>query len=157
VCAARSVPLRRASADDAREIASLLVAFNAEFDEPAPPVDELAPRVAKLLGGGDTAIALAGDPACGVAVMRFRHAIWSSAQECYLAELYVTPPERGKGTGRALLTYALDLARGEGADYVDLNTGETDTAARGLYESMGFSSTEHKPGGPMNIYYERDL
>lgn len=155
--AARSVPLRRASPDDAPEIARLLVAFNAEFDEPAPPVDELAPRVAQLLDGGDTVIALAGDPMCGVAVMRFRSAIWSPARECYLAELYVAPSERGEGIGRALLTYALDVARGEGADYVDLNTAETDTAARALYESMGFSSTEHKPGGPMNIYYERVL
>ncbi len=152
-----STTLRPAGADDAPAIARLLVDFNNEFDASAPPVDELTVRVAELLRGGDTVIALAGEPPCGLAAMRFRTSIWTPREECYLAELYVAPGERGRGIGRALLTYALELARARGADYVDLNTAETDTAARALYESMGFSSTEHKPGGPVNIYYEREL
>jgi ribosomal protein S18 acetylase RimI-like enzyme len=52
---------------------------------------------------------------------------------------------------------ALELARERGADYMDLNTGEQDVAARQLYESLGFSRTGHAPGGPVNFYYERDL
>jgi ribosomal protein S18 acetylase RimI-like enzyme len=157
VSATASVPLRSARPEDAPEIARLLVDFNGEFDEPAPPVEQLAERVAELLNGGDTVIALAAQPPCGLAVMRFRNAIWTPARECYLAELYVAPERRREGIGRALLSYTFELARAQNADYIDLNTAETDTAARALYESMGFSSTEHKPGGPMNIYYERGL
>jgi ribosomal protein S18 acetylase RimI-like enzyme len=52
---------------------------------------------------------------------------------------------------------AIDFARGQGADYMDLGTAETDVAARSLYESLGFSNREGKPDGPLNYFYEREL
>jgi ribosomal protein S18 acetylase RimI-like enzyme len=69
----------------------------------------------------------------------------------------VAPARRGHGLGRALMNAAIELARAEGADYMDLGTAETDVAARALYESLGFSNREGKPDGPLNYYYERDL
>ena len=90
-------------------------------------------------------------------MLRLRLSIWTEGKECYLAELYVAPAKRGKGLGRALLSAAIDVARGEGADYMDLGTGEDDTAARSLYESLGFSNREGGPDGPLNLYYERAL
>lgn len=39
----------------------------------------------------------------------------------------------------------------------DLNTGETDTAARGLYESFGFTNREGGPDGPSMLFYEREI
>jgi ribosomal protein S18 acetylase RimI-like enzyme len=152
----RADPIHRAGADDARAIADLLYAFNREYDDPTPPPDELAERVRELLAAGDTTILLAGEPACAVAVLRFRLGIWSRGLECYLAELYVTPERRGQGIGRALMVEAMDLARAEGADHMDLGTGEDDAAARALYESLGFDNHE-RPGGPLNYFYERDL
>ena len=78
--------------------------------------------------------------------MRFRPSIWTEGLECYLAELYVVPPLRGQGRGRALMEAAIVFAKERGADYMELNTGEDDVAARALYESLGFSSSEGKPG-----------
>jgi ribosomal protein S18 acetylase RimI-like enzyme len=52
---------------------------------------------------------------------------------------------------------AMDMARAEGADHMDLGTAETDVAARGLYESLGFDNQEGRPDGPVNYFYERDL
>jgi ribosomal protein S18 acetylase RimI-like enzyme len=51
----------------------------------------------------------------------------------------------------------MDAAREAGATHIDLGTGETDTAARALYESCGFSNREGAPDGPRMLYYERDL
>jgi ribosomal protein S18 acetylase RimI-like enzyme len=48
-------------------------------------------------------------------------------------------------------------ARGRDAGYIDLNTSEADTAARALYESLGFSSREGRREGPVNLYYELEL
>jgi ribosomal protein S18 acetylase RimI-like enzyme len=90
-------------------------------------------------------------------VLRFRLAIWSDALECYLAELYVVPDQRGHGLGRTLMEAAMEQARKQGADYMDLGTSEDDVAARALYESLGFSNREGRPDGPINYYYERDL
>ncbi len=51
----------------------------------------------------------------------------------------------------------MEAARAAGATGIDLNTGETDTAARALYESAGFSNREGGPDGPSMLFYEREL
>ncbi len=151
--------IRRADARDAPVIGQLLFDFNIEFGDPTPSPEANAARIAELLGGGDTEVILArdGDEPVGLAVLRLRPALWSTSLECYLAELYVAPGHRGHGLGRALMEAAIELARERGADYMDLGTAETDTAARALYESLGFSNREGQPDGPLNYYYERDL
>jgi ribosomal protein S18 acetylase RimI-like enzyme len=148
--------IRPAGRDDAGAIGRLLYAFNREFDEPAPEPPVLAERMRQLLDGGDTLVLLAGDGPDGLAVLRFRAAIWSAGLECYLAELYVTPARRGQGLGRALMEAAMREARDRGADYMDIGVDEPDLAARRLYESLGFSNRSGK-GGPLMYVYEREL
>jgi ribosomal protein S18 acetylase RimI-like enzyme len=149
--------VRPADASDAEAVGRLLHDFNTEFDEPTPGPRALAERVRVLLAAGDTQILIAGDGPDGLAVLRFREAIWDAALECYLAELYVVPARRGQGLGRALMEAALDGARAEGATHMDLGTSEDDVAARGLYESLGFSNREGRPDGPVSYFYEREL
>ena len=149
--------VRRASAADAQVVGRLLHDFNTEYDDPTPGPDALAERLRQLLAGGDTAVLVGGDGPDGVAVLRFRPAIWTNALECYLAELYVAPGRRGQGLGRALMEAALELAREEGATHMDLGTSEGDVAARALYESLGFSNREGRAAGPVNYFYEREL
>ncbi|HEX6390416.1 MAG TPA: GNAT family N-acetyltransferase [Solirubrobacteraceae bacterium] len=148
--------IRRATDEDALAIGRLLHDFNREFDEPTPDPEVLAERFERLLIG-DTIVLLSGDGPDGLAVLRFRQSIWSDALECYLAELYVVPPLRGRGLGRELMEAAMEAARAEGADHMDLGTGTDDVAARGLYESLGFSNREGKPDGAVQLYYEREL
>jgi ribosomal protein S18 acetylase RimI-like enzyme len=69
----------------------------------------------------------------------------------------VAPALRGRGIGRALLEAAIEAAREAGASGIDLNTGETDTAARALYESCGFTNREGEPDGPPMLFYEREI
>ena len=151
--------VRRAGAGDAAVIGRLLYDFNTEFGDPTPSPEANAVRITELLAGGDTEVLLAragGNPV-GLAVLRLRPALWSTALECYLAELYIAPAHRGHGLGRSLMEAAIDVARARGADYMDLGTAETDSAARALYESLGFSNREGRPDGPVNYYYEREL
>ena len=155
--ATRDPAIRRADAADAEAIGRLLHDFNNEFDDPTPSADALAERVRHLLDDGGTKILLGGPGPDGVAVLRFRPAIWTEALECYLAELYVAPDRRGQGLGRALMDAAIELARDEGATHMDLGTSEDDIAARSLYESLGFSNREGKRDGPINYFYEREL
>ncbi len=149
--------VRRADPTDAGTIARLLHRFNTEFDEPTPSEEALAERMAELMAAGDTSVLLTEPGHDGIAVLRFRPAIWSSGLECYLAELYVVPERRGQGLGRALMEVSIDHARSRGADYMDLGTSEDDVAARRLYESLGFTNTEGTPSGPVMLFYERGL
>jgi ribosomal protein S18 acetylase RimI-like enzyme len=152
-------PVRRAGARDADVVARLLRDFNAEYEDPAPSQEEMAERIRVLLGHGDTVILLAGQPPCALSVMRFRPGLWSPKLESYLAELYVVPDRRGQGIGRALMEETMAVARAAGADTMELGTGEDDVAARALYESLGFTHTEHGPGGveTPSFFYERQL
>ena len=149
--------VRRADPDDASVIGRLLYDFNREFDEPTPEPAALAERLRQLIEVGDTLVLLGGDGPDGLAVLRFRAAIWSAGLECYLAELYVRPASRGQGVGRALVEAALSQARLRGADTMDIGVDEPDLVARRLYESLGFSNRAGGADGPLMYVYERDL
>ena len=155
--ASESAQIRRAGTGDAEAVGRLLHDFNREYDEPTPGPAALAERVRALLADGEITVLLAGAGPDGLAVLRFRPAIWSQALECYLAELYVAPGRRGRGLGRALMEAAIELARDAGADHMDLGTSDDDVAARALYESLGFSNREGGPDGPISYFYEREL
>jgi ribosomal protein S18 acetylase RimI-like enzyme len=156
--AAMSEPSRTAQADDAAEVAALLERFNREFDEFTPGVEVLTPRVREHVERGLSAFLLAGPTDVGVAQLRFREYLHTGTPVCYLEELYVVPDRRGEGHGRLLMEAALQGARERGATSMELGTALDDTAARGLYESLGFTNLE-KPDKPETqmLYYERDL
>ena len=149
--------VRRAEPEDAAEVARLLDAFNREYDEPTPGIEVLAARAAAMIADGEIVVLLAGDGPDGLAQVQFRSSIWAGAPDAYLAELYVAPPRRGEGLGRALLEAAIGVAREAGAQVIDLNTSEDDTAALGLYASTGFTNREGSPDGPRMLYFEREL
>jgi ribosomal protein S18 acetylase RimI-like enzyme len=149
--------IRRAGPEDSSEIARLLHDFNAEFGEPTPGVATLTERSRQLLEREEITVLLAGGGPDGISLLRFRPGLWSRGLEAYLQELYVVPPLRRRGIGRALMEATIEVAREAGADGLDLNTGETDTAARGLYESMGFTNREGSPDGPSMLFYEREV
>jgi ribosomal protein S18 acetylase RimI-like enzyme len=151
------IQVRQATAEDAAAIARLLHDFNLEFLEPTPGVEALTEHSRRLLEEGEMAVLLAGDGPDGISLLRFRPSVWTGEPEAHLQELYVVPPLRGQGIGRALLEQTLEFARAAGATGIDLNTGETDTAARALYESMGFTNKEGSPDGPSMLFYEREL
>jgi ribosomal protein S18 acetylase RimI-like enzyme len=149
--------VRRATPGDAPEVARLLFDFNAEFDEETPDVETLEGRYADQIRNRDVTVLLIGDGPDGFAQLRFRPWVHSAGLHSYLEELYVVPDLRGNGRGRALLEAAMETARGEGADYMELGTSETDVAARKLYESVGFTNREGNPDGPVMYFYEREL
>jgi GNAT superfamily N-acetyltransferase len=152
-------PIRRAGVQDADVVARLIREFNIEYHYPAPPQEQMAQRIRALLAHGDTVILVAGEPPCALSLTRFRPGLWSPKLESWLAELYVVPGRRGQGIGRALMEETMRVARAEGADTMELGTGEADVAARALYERLGFTHTEHGPGGveTVSLFYEREL
>lgn len=151
------IEIRRAGPGDAVAVARLLHDFNTEFGEPTPGVEALTEHSRVLLERGEMTVLLAGEGPDGLALIRFRSSVWTGDPEAHLQELYVVPALRGQGIGGALLEQTLAAAREAGATGIDLNTGETDSAARALYESRGFTNREGGPDGPSMLFYEREL
>ena len=69
--------VRRADIADAETIGRLLDAFNREFEEPTPGPYALAHKVRTLLAAGEMTALLGGAGPHGVAVLRFRPALWT--------------------------------------------------------------------------------
>lgn len=151
-------PSRVARIGDAPEVAGLLDRFNAEFDEFTPGAEVLARRVRDHLERDLSVFLLAGSRDTGVAQLRFREYLHTGTPICYLEELYVVPDRRGEGHGRALMEAAMATSRERGATSIELGTAMGDHAARGLYESLGFTNLE-KPDDIRTgmLFYERDL
>lgn len=63
-------------------------------------------------------------------------ATWSTRDYCYLEDLFVTPGERGRGTGRALIEAVYTEAQNRKADRVYWLTHETNADARALYDKL---------------------
>jgi GNAT superfamily N-acetyltransferase len=154
--APREIEIRRAGAEDAPVLARLLHDFNAEFDEPTPDVETQTGYLLPLLASGASLAALVANGDEGFSMLRLRPSPYTGKPEAHLQELYVVPGRRGLGIGRALLEATMDAAREAGATGIDLNTGTTDTAARMLYLSAGFTNLENS-GGTQMLFYEREL
>lgn len=56
----------------------------------------------------------------------------------WVFDVEVDEDRRGQGWGRALMTYAEEWARGQGAGEIGLNVFGGNTAARRLYTSLGY-------------------
>lgn len=151
-------PSRIATGADAEEIAELLDRFQLEFGEYTPGASALVPRIREHIARGLSVFLLAGPPGVGIAQLRFREYLLTGSPICCVEELYVVPDRRGEGHGRLLLETALAVARERGAGTVELGTSASDTAARALYESLGFTNHE-KPGRreTQMLYYEREV
>jgi ribosomal protein S18 acetylase RimI-like enzyme len=152
----RGIPVREATVGDAAEIARLLHDFNTEYEEQTPPVAELTRHAERMLLAGEMTVLLAGEGPEGLALLRFRPSVWTEQQEAYLQELYVVPDRRGEGIGQALMEAVISACRERDAAWIELNTGETDVAARGLYRKFGFTNEEGPQGAAM-LYYELEL
>lgn len=147
---------RRAAPADARVVAELLHAFNAEFDTPSPGPAVLTDRLGRLLAGDDTVTFLSGEPPVAVAVVTFRPNVWFDGPVALLDELYVEPAARNCRIGSALLAAVVELARTRGAGLVEINVDEGDVDAQRFYERHGFSGIEPDTG-ERAYYYSLEL
>ena len=130
---------------EAQVVAALLTEFRDHQGRSSPSDASFLASVTQLIERADTEFWLGGRddaaPAAGVCQLRFRHSVWTSAEDCWLEDLYVAPSARRHGVGRALVQRALVRAGERGCLRVELDTNEDNDEAIGLYRSLGFSDT----------------
>ena len=78
----------------------------------------------------------------GIAALSATWTIEHGGPAMWLEELYIEPPHRGHGVGRALLSAAADAARAHGAHTLDLEVEASHTRAANLYAREGFRRLE---------------
>ena len=129
--------------------ARLLIAFRNWYDRDEPPDSAFQDGVRRLIVRDDTEylLAAAGDEPGGVAQLRYRHALWTDSEDCWLEDLFVRDEDRRKGLGEALLRRTIERARERGCGRIELDVSESNRSAWALYERMGFSAG-YKPPPP---------
>ena len=137
------------SVDDPRrpEVQALLERHLGFCLSETPPEHSFALDVDGLLDQRVTFVSCQdGDTVLGVAAIKEL-----DARHAEIKSMHTAAEARGRGVGRALLSYLLDTARTRGYRLVSLETGTTPgfAAARALYESAGFT-----PTGPFGGYPE---
>jgi GNAT superfamily N-acetyltransferase len=148
--------IRSARGEDAPRLARMLHDFNVEFGDPSPGPEVLERRVLAFIEDGRKTYLLdEGD--IGFAQVSFNPSVWADGPIGLLEELYVVPDRRGEGIGRALMEAVLALARERGAEGMEVITGESDTAARALYERFGFENEIEGEERSRSLFYELEL
>jgi GNAT superfamily N-acetyltransferase len=141
------------STEDTVVAATLLDAFNREFNAPTPPPDVVAARLARLLAGDSTVVWLAGEPAIGIAVLTLRPNLWYEGPVGLLDELYVAPDRRNHGIGLALLSAAEATVRERGGELLEINVDGEDRDARRFYERHGYIHHDTWATEPSLMYF----
>ena len=150
--------VRLAGPGEEAEVASLIAGFRDFYEEAEPDDEQIARMVAELLADRGTEFLLVGEPAVGVAQLRFRRSVWTGAEDAWLEDLFVVEDARRGGAGGALVQACVDRARARGCKRIQLDANERNEAALALYESLGFSSaTAERFDGGRNLYFTRWL
>ncbi|MDH5420801.1 MAG: GNAT family N-acetyltransferase [Acidimicrobiia bacterium] len=132
--------IRRLERNDEAEWRRLFTAYLA-FYETSVTDDVYTTTFARLLADDpnefhglvvDTGVKLAG-----LVHFLFHRDTWTVANTCYLEDLYVDPPLRGTGLGRALIEAVYEQADLAGAAGVYWMTQEFNATGRRLYDRIG--------------------
>jgi GNAT superfamily N-acetyltransferase len=131
-----------ARAHEAGTVAGLLCEFRDWWGYTEPSDAEMGVRVERLIASGEAEFLLAGEPdaPAGVCQLRYRFGLWLGAPDCWLEDLFVREPARGRGVGRSLAQAAIARARERGCRRIELDANEANRAALALYEGLGFSA-----------------
>jgi ribosomal-protein-alanine N-acetyltransferase len=82
------------------------------------------------------------DQLCGFLIARF------GASECELENIVVSPAIRRRGIASQILNRLIAAARERHLEHIHLEVRESNLAARGLYQKLGF-----EPSGRRRAYY----
>lgn len=124
------------TADDRPAWENLFAGYNTFYGRTLAP--ELVDRAWREFESGERMHALGArlDGELVGIVHFFTHPSTTSADVCYLQDLFTDDKARGRGAGRALIEAVVDWARAQGCVRVYWHTQTSNTTARRLYDQV---------------------
>ena len=133
------VTVREATEADAQVLSEL----NNEFNGVRRSAEEIRQQM-RAPGSGETVL-VAEELGATIGFLCFQvlRSFCYDSPWMELTELYVVPPRRGRGAGRALLEEAARRAEAAGASELVLRTNASNAAAQHLFARGGFETAPH--------------
>ena len=162
---AQDIRIREARAEELGEVENLVKAAYREFQPlmPAAAWNRWMDNIRETINAPDGVLLVAGDQGRIQGAVKF----YPDAGQAHQGEwpagaasirlLAVSPANRGRGYGRLLTQACLDRARELSIPTIFLFTGTFMTAARQLYEKLGFQRAPDFDRDPGPIAYRLDL
>ena len=137
-----------AQPEDLDDAARLIAAFRNHFGRSTPTDAEMRESVARIAReGGEFFLGGADDgPPAGVCQVRYRWSAWTSSEDCWIEDVFVSQDARGEGLGRALMEAVLERARERGCKRIELDVDADNEPALALYRSLGFGDYKAAAG-----------
>ena len=135
-----SLHLRRARSDEAGLVLSLVREL-AEYEKLSHEVEATEADIAAALFGENPVLFCeiaewAGEPA-GFAVWFLNYSTFAGRPGIYLEDLFVRPPQRGKGIGKALLAHLAKQCIANGWSRLQWSVLDWNTPSIDFYKSLG--------------------
>jgi GNAT superfamily N-acetyltransferase len=151
----RSISIRRARPDEAGLVLSLVREL-AEYEKLLHEVEATQTMIAEALFGTNPRlfcdIAECDGEVAGFAVWFVNFSTFSGRSGIYLEDLFVRPPLRGKGIGRALLSHLAKECVANGWSRLQWSVLDWNTPSIEFYKSLGAVMLDEwtvcKVGGP---------
>jgi len=128
-------------------VTDLFDAYRVFYQQPSDPARADA-FLRERLESGESVIYVALDSGQPVGFTQL-YPTWSSVRtnkNWILNDLFVHPDHRKTGIGEALIRQAMNFAKEQGGNWVQLETAEDNHTAQGLYEAMGFEKIDITEG-----------
>ncbi len=160
--------IREARPDEFADAGEVTALAYREFVGPGEPAwDEYLAHIADVASRAQAAtilVATAEGGILGSATLEMGERIDDddpplAPDEAHIRMLGVHPDARGRGIGRALIDACFDRARSAGRTRMTLHTTTRMTAARRMYESMGFERLPDRtfPDGFVLLTYQKPI
>ena len=139
--------VRLATADDAADVARLMIGFRDWQGRSEPANDVIAATVRRLLADPNTEFLLGGSPPTGVCQLRYR--LRSGPEPTTAASRICSSRRTGAARGSAASSWRqpYERARERGCARIGLDANEANAPALALYRSVGFDSWSSAAGG----------
>jgi GNAT superfamily N-acetyltransferase len=134
----QSVKIKTVSASDFYRWLSLWKSYQ-RFYEVAIPESVTLETWARFLEPAEpvyAALAFVGKQACGLVHSIYHRSTWTTNDDCYLQDLFVSDDARGSGVGRALVEHVYAEASRRGSRRVHWLTHESNHIGMRLYDRI---------------------
>ena len=134
------IEIRPATAADAQLIFDFIVEL-AVYEKAKHEVVTTVAEITKTLFGADAkaralVCSVDGEPA-GYAVYFYNFSTWLGRNGIWLEDVYITPAQRGRGAGKALLQHVAGIAVHENCGRFEWSVLNWNTPAIEFYEALG--------------------